>query len=135
MPRPYVLLHQARPSHQILLHQACNALGIFDVRVTRDLADLQACLARERVADLLILDAGLAPATAQVLFERLTDSHQVPALLFVGSRGDDERESPAGQARTRGFKVLAELSWPLPMRRWQQALERIQTVMSSQHAH
>lgn len=135
MLRPYVLLHQARPSHQILLHQACNALGIFDVRVTRDLADLQACLVRERVADLLILDPDMAPAGALALFERLAESGQTPALLFVGSPADESAMSLAGAARERGFKVLAELTWPLPMRRWQQALERIRTVMSAPHAH
>ncbi len=135
MLRPYVLLHQARPSHQILLHQACNALGIFDVRVTRDLADLQACLARERVADLLILDPDMASASAEALFERLAESGQTPALLFVGCPAEDNALTLAAQARERGFKVLAELSWPLPMRRWQQALEHIQTVMSAPHAH
>lgn len=132
---PYVLLHQARPSHQILLHQACNALGIFDVRVTRDLDDLHACLARERVADLLILDSGMASTNAMALFERLAGRGQVPSLLFVGSLAEESGPGLAGEARERGFRVLAELAWPLPMPRWQRALERIQTVISAPHAH
>ena len=44
MSRPYVLIHQARPSHQILLHQAFNAQGIFNVRITEEAADLHAHL-------------------------------------------------------------------------------------------
>ena len=135
MLRPYVLLHQARPSHQILLHQACNALGIFNVRVACDIPDLHACLAREGVVDLLILDPAMARDCALTLLERLEGKARAPAIMFVGSAGDQGRARLAGQARERGLNVVAELAWPLPIRHWQQALKCIQTVTSAPHAH
>ncbi|MCI0912302.1 histidine kinase [Pseudomonas putida] len=131
MHQPYVLIHQARPSHQILLHQACNALGVFDVRITHDLLDLNTCLARKRGADLLILDHSMKGG--QALLERLQRNRCSRALLFVGC-ASEHRPNLAEQARERGLWVLADLPWPLPVRRWQQALQRIQTFTSPTHA-
>jgi len=134
MHQPYVLIHQARPSHQILLHQACNAQGIFDVRVTFDLADLDVCLARQRKVDLLILDHALALASGIALLERIKRNQSSRALLFTGhvcARSPDL----AQEARRRGLWVLADLPWPLPVQHWHQAMQRIQTVTSPTHAH
>ncbi|MFJ4394149.1 histidine kinase [Pseudomonas sp. NPDC089396] len=131
MRQPYVLIHQSRPSHQILLHQACNAQGIFDVRVTADLADLGACLARPRKADLLILDHSMSDGLK--LLKRIEQDRSLRAVLFTGcpsAQGPDLAE----EARKRGLWVLAELPWPLPMPRWQQAIRCIQTVTSPKHA-
>ncbi|QHG66689.1 histidine kinase [Pseudomonas putida] len=127
MRQPYVLIHHARPSHQILLHQACNAIGLFNVRITHDKADLDTCLARKRCVDLLILDHTHDPA----LLDQLGACR---ALLFVG-RADPGRSNLAREARRQGIWVLADLPLPLPMPRWQQALQRIQTVTSPTHAH
>jgi len=129
MRQPYVLIHPARPSHQILLHQACNAQGLFNVRVTQDLADLDACLARNPRADLLILEHAVSNGLA--LLERASCTR---AVLFVG-HVNAGCLNLADEARRQGFWVLADLPWPLPVGRWQQALQRIQTVTSSTHAH
>ncbi|MFJ4157348.1 histidine kinase [Pseudomonas sp. NPDC089752] len=133
MHQPYVLIHQARPSHQILLHQACNAQRIFDVRITLDLADLDACLGRKRKVDLLILDHALALAGGVALLNRIQRNPTLRALLFTG-QGSAHRPDLAKEARRRGLWVLADLPWPLPVQRWQQALQRIQTVTSPTHA-
>ncbi|MFJ4064892.1 histidine kinase [Pseudomonas sp. NPDC089996] len=129
MRQPYVLIHPARPSHQILLHQACNAQGLFNVRVTHNLADLDTCLARKQGADLLILEHGLKDGPA--LLERASSSR---AVLFVG-HVNVGGPNLADEARRQGLWVLADLPWPLPVGRWQQALQRIQTVTSPTHAH
>ncbi|MNM41968.1 Response regulator receiver domain protein [compost metagenome] len=146
MHRPYVVIHQARPSHQLFLHQACNALGFFDVRVTHDLGDLSACLVRQGPIDLLILDHALATSTGLALLEKIQRRRASRALLFVGSAADAGPDL-AREARRRGLWVLAELAWPLSMPALQQALHglgglsarhaerRIQTVMSPTHAH
>ncbi|MDZ3996240.1 histidine kinase [Pseudomonas sp. Teo4] len=134
MRQPYVLLHQPRPSHQILLHQACNSVGIFNVRVIPELTDLYACLECEPVADVLILDHAMPVAGGMALLERIARNRCTRALLFVGQAGEDSANL-ACEARRRGLWVLAELPWPLPMPRWQQALQRIQTVISPTHAH
>jgi DNA-binding NarL/FixJ family response regulator len=127
-----VLIHQARPSHQILLHQACNAQGIFRVRVTADMADLGVCLARERKADLLILDHSMSDGLN--LLKRIERDHSLRAVLFTG-RPSARWPDLAKEARRRGLWVLDELPWPLPMPRWHQALRRIQMVTSPTHAH
>ncbi|HGA2318912.1 TPA: histidine kinase [Pseudomonas putida] len=129
MRQPYVLIHPARPSHQILLHQACNAQGLFNVRVTHDLADLDSCLARKPCADLLILEHAVSNELA--LLERASASR---AVLFVG-HAHAGCPNLADEARRRGLWVLADLPWPLPVGRWHRALERIQTVTSPTHAH
>ncbi|MFJ4442073.1 histidine kinase [Pseudomonas sp. NPDC089422] len=129
MRQPYVLIHPARPSHQILLHQACNAQGLFNVRVTHDLADLDTCLARKPRADLLILEHAVSDGLA--LLDRAS---AMRAVLFVGYPNAGCLNL-AQEARRQGLWVLADLPWPLPVERWQQALQRIQTVTSPTHAH
>lgn len=129
MRQPFVLIHPARPSHQILLHQACNAHGLFNVRVTHDLADLDICLARQPRADLLVLDHAVSNGPA--VLERARYSR---AVLFVG-HANAGSPNLAHEARRQGLWVLADLPWPLPVRRWQQALQRIQTVTPPTHAH
>jgi len=129
MHQPYVLIHPARPSHQILLHQACNAHGLFNVRITHDLADLDTCLARKPDVDLLILDHAVSDGLT--LLERASATR---AVLFVGHAGAGCLNL-ADEARRQGLWVLADLPWPLPVGRWQQALQRIQTVTSPTHAH
>ncbi|MEB6591708.1 histidine kinase [Pseudomonas asiatica] len=139
MYQPYVLIHQARPSHQILLHQALNAQGIFDVRISASTADLDACLDTERRPDMLILDHAMPTRAGLAL---LTRQPQARALLFVG-QPTPQRHNLAQEARKKGLWVLAELPWPLSMPRLQHALQtlqvrprqRIQTVTSAPHAH
>ncbi|MCE5976276.1 histidine kinase [Pseudomonas sp. JR33AA] len=139
MHQPYVLIHQARPSHQILLHQALNGQGVFNVRISESVADLDACLCAERRPDLLILDHAISARAGLAL---LAQPRRVRALLFVGQPAP-KRRNLAQEARKRGMWVLDELPWPLSMPRLQHALQtlqvrpgsRIQTVMPAPHAH
>ena len=139
MHQPYVLIHQARPSHQILLHQALNAQGMFRVRISETSADLDACLNADHRPDLLILDHAMPTRAGLALLEQ---QHRTRALLFVG-QATPKRRNLAQEARSRGLWVLAELSWPLSMPCLQRALQalqvrpwrRIQTVTSAPHAH
>ncbi|MFJ4453675.1 histidine kinase [Pseudomonas sp. NPDC089392] len=138
MHQTSVLIHQARPSHQILLHQALNAQGVFDVRISANCTDLDACLGAERRPDLLILDHAMPTRAGLALLAR---QHRARALLFVG-QPTPKRHDLAQEARNKGLWVLAELPWPLSMPRLQHALQtlqlrpwrRIQTVMSATHA-
>ncbi|MBF8667714.1 histidine kinase [Pseudomonas putida] len=138
MYQPYVLIHQARPSHQILLHQALNAQGMFNVRISETSADLDACLNADHRPDLLVLDHAMATRAGLALLEQ---PQRTRALLFVG-QASPRRRNLAQEARSRGLWVLAELPWPLSMPRLQRALQamqvrpgrRIQTVMSATHA-
>lgn len=139
MHQPYVLIHQARPSHQILLHQALNAQGMFHVRISETSADLDACLNADHRPDLLILDHAMPTRAGLALLEQ---QQRTRALLFVG-QATPKRHNLAQEARNRGLWVLAELPWPLSMPRLQRALQalqvrpwrRIQTVTSAPHAH
>lgn len=139
MHQPYVLIHQARPSHQILLHQALNAQGMFHVRISETSADLDACLNADHRPDLLILDHAMPTRAGLALLEQ---QHRTRALLFVG-QATPKRRNLAQEARNRGLWVLAELPWPLSMPSLQRALQalqvrpwrRIQTVTSAPHAH
>ncbi|WP_367393343.1 histidine kinase [Pseudomonas sp. X4] len=139
MYQPYVLIHQARPSHQILLHQALNAQGMFHVRISETSADLDACLNADHRPDLLILDHAMPTRAGLALLEQ---QHRTRALLFVG-QAIPKRHNLAQEARNRGLWVLAELPWPLSMPSLQRALQalqvrpwrRIQTVTSAPHAH
>ncbi|HEN8707750.1 MULTISPECIES: histidine kinase [Pseudomonas] len=139
MHQPYVLIHQARPSHQILLHQALNGQGVFNVRISESIADLDACLCAERRPDLLILDHAMPARAGLALFAQ---PQRARALLFVGQPAP-ARQNLAQEARKRGMWVLDELPWPLSMPRLQHALQtlqvrpgrRIQTVMPAPHAH
>lgn len=139
MHQPYVLIHQARPSHQILLHQALNAQGMFRVRISETSADLDACLNADHRPDLLILDHAMPTRAGLALLEQ---QHRTRALLFVG-QATPKRRNLAQEARNRCLWVLAELSWPLSMPCLQRALQalqvrpwrRIQTVTSAPHAH
>ncbi|TFF51427.1 histidine kinase [Pseudomonas putida] len=139
MHQPYVLIHQARPSHQILLHQALNGQGVFNVRISESIADLDACLCAERRPDLLILDHAMPARAGLALFAQ---PQRARALLFVGQPAPT-RQNLAQEARKRGMWVLDELPWPLSMPRLQHALQtlqvrpgrRIQTVMPTPHAH
>lgn len=138
MHQTSVLIHQARPSHQILLHQALNAQGVFNVRISANSTDLDACLGAERCPDLLILDHAMPTRAGLALLAR---QHRARALLFVG-QPTPKRRDLAHEARNKGLWVLAELPWPLSMPRLQHALQtlqlhrwqRIQTVMSATHA-
>ncbi|MCX2886620.1 MULTISPECIES: histidine kinase [Pseudomonas] len=139
MHQTSVLIHQARPSHQILLHQALNAQGVFDVRISASTTDLDACIVAERRPDLVILDHAMPTRAGLALLARQPLAR---ALLFVG-QAVPKCHDLAQEARNRGLWVLAELPWPLSMPRLQHALQtlqvrpgrRIQTVMSAPHAH
>lgn len=99
MHQPYVLIHQARPSHQILLHQALNAQGMFNVRISATATDLDACLAAERRPDLLILDHAMPTRAGLSLLAR---QHRSRALLFVG-QATPKHQNLAQEARKRGL--------------------------------
>ena len=139
MHQTVVLIHQARPSHQILLHQALNAQGVFAVRISATTAELDARLGAERRPDLLILDHAMPTRAGLALLAR---QHRSRALLFVG-KAPPKHQNLAQEARNQGLWVLAELPWPLSMPGLQHALQtlqarprqRIQTVISAPHAH
>ncbi|KKO14262.1 MULTISPECIES: histidine kinase [Pseudomonas] len=139
MYQPYVLIHQARPSHQILLHQALNAQGMFHVRISETSADLDACLSADRSPDLLVLDHAMPTRAGLAVLDQ---QQRTRALLFVG-QATPKRRNLAQEARNRGLWVLAELPWPLSMPSLQRALQalqvrpwrRIQTVTCAPHAH
>lgn len=139
MHQPYVLIHQARPSHQILLHQALNAQGIFNVRISETRAELDTCLGADPRPDLLILDHAMPTGAGLALLDQ---QHCARALLFVG-QASPTRQDLAKAAKNRGKWVLAELPWPLSTPKLQRALQalqvrplrRIQTVTCAPHAH
>ena len=139
MHQTYVLIHQARPSHQILLHQALNSQGVFNVRISANTGDLDACFSAEHRPDLLILDHAMSTRAGLAL---LAQQHNARALLFVGQPAPN-RQNLAQEARKRGLWVLAELPWPLSMPGLQHALQTLQVrpgrcskaVMSAPHAH
>ncbi|WP_345774558.1 histidine kinase [Pseudomonas entomophila] len=140
MHRLDVLILQGSPSHQIRLHQACNALGVFNVRIAADLAATQACLSHHPV-DLLLVDHALPASCAKPLLEYLCGQRRARALAFIG-----EPTELVEDARQQGLWVLAQLSWPLPVSALQATLRRLvrpadrcvwrdmQTVMSPAHA-
>ncbi len=117
-----VLIHQARPSHQILLHQALNGQGVFNVRISANAADLDACLGNERCPDLLILDHAMPTQAGLAL---LAQQQRARAVMFVG-QPTPRRHNLAQEARKKGHWVLAELPWPLSMPRLQHALQTLQ---------
>ncbi|WP_225787283.1 histidine kinase [Pseudomonas sp. Marseille-P8916] len=146
MHRLNVLIHQARPSHRILLHQACNALGIFNVRLTQGLPDTQASLAQGDATDLLILDHAMPEASGLALLRHVLQTRRPRALLFVGQPSPGKADL-AQQARQQGLWVIAELRWPLSMAALHDAVRRLrpipgacgardtQTVICLAHAH
>lgn|GEM_PF-282776 len=128
-----VLIH-ARPSHDISLHQACNAQGVFSVRVAQNLADAKSCLARRSAVDLLILDHGLPVHSGRTLLRQVAQAQRPCALLFVGqSAGHDEGLSR--EARRQGLRVVGELPWPVAMPALQEALERIHQGDEGAHSN
>ncbi|MFJ9991263.1 histidine kinase [Pseudomonas putida] len=145
MHRLNILIVQARPSHQIILHQACNALGVFNVRIASDLPGARAYLAQTQALDLLIVDHDMPALSAQALLRRVVRHGRVRGLLFVGQAGRRGLDLP-GEARRQGLWVAGQLAWPLSTRGLQGVLQRmcrlsasnarqdIQTVMLPPHA-
>lgn len=119
-----VLIHQPRPFHQIPLHQAFNAQGVFNVRLSDDLVDTTACLGREQTVDVLVLDHDMPEPCARSLFQHLQPEASPRALLFVG-QVDGNHLNLAREARRRGFRVVGELPWPVSTVALQQALARL----------
>ncbi|MBV4504921.1 response regulator [Pseudomonas sp. BW13M1] len=116
-----VLIHQGRPSHQMLLHQAFNAQGVYNVRLTDD---VPTATARQRPVDVLVLDQGMPWRHARRLFKYLVQASCAGGLLFVGCGGAGGKDL-ALEAREHGLNVLAELSWPMSMVGLERALERL----------
>nr|WP_314488280.1 histidine kinase [uncultured Pseudomonas sp.] len=112
MQRLSVLIHQQHPFHQIALHQACNAQGIYRVRLLDDPLLAPQSLRAGPPADLLILDQAMPAQPARALIERLRSAARAPALLFVG-RARPKQANLARLARERGLCVVGELQWPL----------------------
>ena len=139
-----VLMFQGSPSHQIPLHQALNAQGVFNVRIADDLAQAKAGLLANRV-DLLLLDHAMPTLCGRALLTFMHGAHRSRAVLFVG---EPRAGSPdlAAEARRQGAWVLAQLPWPVPANALHTALRHlgrpgdarrrvdIQTVTSSAHA-
>ncbi|TLP63259.1 MULTISPECIES: histidine kinase [Pseudomonas] len=119
-----VLIHQARPFHQIFLHQAFNAQGVFHVCVSDDLCDTRAWLGREQGVDVLVLDHRMPEPCARSLFQCLHKGGAPRALLFVGGVGERSLDL-AQDARTQGFRVVGELPWPMSTVALQQALAQL----------
>ncbi|MEN8638568.1 histidine kinase [Pseudomonas sichuanensis] len=107
-----VLIHQPRPFHQIVLHQAFNAQGVYSVRLTEDMPGTLACLNQERPVDVLVLDHDMPISSAQSLFRHLAIEGAAQALLFVG-QGKGNGPDLAREARKLGLWVLDELAWPM----------------------
>ncbi|HDS1736803.1 MULTISPECIES: histidine kinase [Pseudomonas] len=146
MNRLNILIYQASPCHQITLHQACNAQGVFNVRVAEHLPAAMACLGSTRRCDLLVLDHAMPAGESNALLEQLSQVAAPKALLFVGTRRPGTPDC-AAMARRQGLWVIAELPWPLSTPALRHALIRIQgssprsaqsefqTVMLPAHAH
>ncbi|MFB4390863.1 MULTISPECIES: response regulator [unclassified Pseudomonas] len=144
MHRLNVLIVQDSPSHHIPMHQAFNALGVFNVRIVRGLAQAKASLLAEPV-DLLVLDHEMPTLCGMALLKFMQGQSLARALLFVGAPGS-ETPDLSREARRLGAWVLAQVPWPLPVAALQVALkclERpgdarssrgIETVMSPAHA-
>ncbi|HGM5579667.1 TPA: histidine kinase [Pseudomonas putida] len=145
MHRLNILIVQSRPAQQIALHQACNALGVFNVRIACDLGGAEASMAQMHSLDMLIIDHGMPTLSARALLKHKPRHGDVRAVLFVGQppvQGPDL----AVEARRQGWWVVAQLPWPLSMRRLQAALQQlcrppcaysrqdIETVMLPTHA-
>ncbi|CAK16937.1 response regulator [Pseudomonas entomophila] len=126
MRRLHVLIHQVRPSHQILLHQAFNALGVFDVRLHDQLSATKASLAQASALDVLVLDHGMPRRTGQALIDHLERVSEPRPLLFVG-QADEKGPDLAREARKRGLRVIAELPWPLSTSVLDAALKRLKS--------
>lgn len=107
-----VLIHQPRPFHQIVLHQAFNAQGVYSVRLTEDMPGTLACLNQQRPVDVLVLDHDMPIGSAQSLFRHLATEGAAQALLFVG-QGKGNGPDLAREARKLGLWVLDELPWPM----------------------
>ncbi|MEQ6928679.1 histidine kinase [Pseudomonas mosselii] len=116
-----VLIHQARPYYQMVLHQAFNAQGVYNVRLTDDVA---AATRLQRPVDVLVLDQGMPRRHALRLLKYLVQASCAGGLLFVGCAGAGDIDL-ALEARQHGLNVLAELSWPMSMVGLEQALERL----------
>lgn len=120
-----VLIHQARPYYQMLLHQAFNAQGVYNVRLTDDVPAATAHIAREQQpVDVLVLDQGMPRRHARRLFKYLAQASCAGGLLFVGY-GDAGGIDLALEAREQGLNVLAELPWPMSMVDLEKALGRL----------
>ncbi|MHC6227049.1 histidine kinase [Pseudomonas sp. X10] len=146
MQRLSILIHQERPFHLMLMHQAFNALGVFDVQVSDTLARTRELLVRKARIDLLVLDHAMRPEEGRALLELLAAQQRVRALLFVGrphARGCDLGQ----EARGLRMWVLGELAWPLSVLALRRRLQLFRsgrdstdladrkTVISVEHAH
>lgn len=107
-----VLIHQPSPFHQILLHQAFNAQGLYNVRLTEDMPGTLACLDQDRPVDMLVLDHDMAASSAKSLFRYLVREPKPKALLFIG-QGAGHGPDLAREARKLGLWVLDVLPWPM----------------------
>lgn len=146
MYRLNVVIYQTRPAQQISLHQACNAQGIFNVRIADNLAIATILLASRRAPDLLILDHAMPSADGTQLLQQLSVTCPSAALLLIGQQRPAQVDI-AQQARQKGLWVVNELAWPLSMPALQRTLQRVggsrykpavsdfQTVMMRAHAH
>ncbi|MBF8779841.1 histidine kinase [Pseudomonas fulva] len=145
MHRLNVLIHQERPFHQITLHQAFNAQGVFDVQVTPDPLAIRARLAHGRRTDLLVLDHGMPLTQGSRLLEQAARGGNARALMLVGKPGQ-ALGNLGVMAREHGLWVLGELPWPLSTPALERLLQRLrldrrwqpgdcrQTVMFPTHA-
>ena len=146
MYRLNVVIYHTRPAQQISLHQACNAQGIFNVRIADNLVIATTLLARRRAPDLLIIDHAMPSADGKALLQHLSLTCPSTALLLIGQTRPAHLDI-AQQARQKGLWVVNELAWPLSMPTLQRTLQRVggsrhkpavsdfQTVMMRAHAH
>ncbi|WP_050577299.1 response regulator [Pseudomonas cremoricolorata] len=127
MKRLTVLIHQQHSFHQITLHQACNAQGVFDVRLCDDLRAIPERFEAGRAPDLLMLDQRMPARAGKALLERLGGTRRTPALLFVG-QPDSACQDFAHLARQQGLWVVGELDWPLSANGLRMALQRLDGI-------
>ena len=118
-----VLIYQHSPAHQITLHQALNAQGVYDVRVAASLGEVYASLAR-RAVDLLVIDQALPPIAVRALLYHLAACGSTRAVLLVGEPHRADTGVQAEACRL-GLWVLAQVGWPLSATALQAALRKL----------
>ncbi|AIR87908.1 response regulator [Pseudomonas cremoricolorata] len=134
MKRLTVLIHQQHPYHQLTLHQACNAQGVFDVRLVDDLRTIPGRLQAGRAPDLLMLDQRMPSSAGTALLQRLRAERKVPALLFTG-QADSPCHDFARLAQQQGLWVVGELHWPLSANALRMILQRLDGITRSLPLH
>ena len=124
--QPKILLVEDHPFQLIGLHMQLNLLGFFRVSTALDKAEALALIDRGLSFDLLLCDQHLPDGYGLDLID---SAHQLGAIRYAMLiSGIDEsplRQHLLHNAHERDLPLLACLSKPLPVERFQQALAPI----------